>query len=224
MKQLLLVIIFIFGVLVCSAQHFFRFKADFSIKLKTHTGVQQLTMGKVYYDMTYQKLIHKVKFPKNETWVTKDTFMYQFINEKQVSKQVIPSIARFSVFHIALSGKLPDFGLKNSSFTISKVEKDGGLVITTWQPPANYADIVGKIMISNKDKKLHGIIFFSPDDKILSKQFFNKYVNVNGFNFPSEILQINYFNGKESYEMSTYKNIKINELKEEYIYNYPINN
>jgi len=202
------------------AQDFFRIKADFSIKTKLPDGKQYLTMGTVYYDKTVRTTVYQIRFPEKEIWVNKDTNMYKIIDNKIISRQSVPAVIEFSIFHLTLNGNLADYGLKKTSFTIEKTEKDKGMVITTWKPPANFAKRLGKIMVSNQDKKLQGIIFFNPAGTIISKQFFKKYFNSNGLEFPSEIVQINYTNGKEGYELTTYSKILVNDLNEENIYNY----
>jgi hypothetical protein len=204
------------------SQQFFRIKAEFSIKSKGIDGSQQLTMGTVYYDKTSKKIVYITKFPEKEIWVSSDTVMYKIADNKVIIRQKIPAIAEFTIFHLSLNGQLADFGLKNSTFKMDKVEKDKDLIITTWLPPDQFKKFIGKIMISNKEKKLQGIIFFNSKGEILTKQFFSKYINVKGFEFPGEIAQISYLNGKEGYEMTTYKNIIINDFKEDHIYNYSI--
>ncbi len=204
------------------SQAFFRIKADFSIKAKGFNGKSQLTMGKVYYDKTIKKIVYKIKYPEKSDWVSVDTNMYHIVNNKVTSRKSLPAIVEFTIFHIALSGNLSNYGLDKSPFTISKVQQSKGMVITTWDPPQLYSKIYGRIIVSNKNKKLYGIIFFSPDGMILRKQFFKKYQNINGFSFPSEVLQISYNESKESYELSSFKNIIINDMNEDYIYDYYI--
>lgn len=55
-------IILIFNIIVCSiisskGQQFYRFKAETSIKDKLSDGSFRLTMGKVYYDKLYKKIV-----------------------------------------------------------------------------------------------------------------------------------------------------------------------
>ncbi len=206
------------------AQQFFRVKADFSIKSKLTNGSGQLTMGTVFYDKTTKKIVYRNRFPEKETWVSVDSFMYKIVNENVISKQNIPSLAEFTVFHLALNGNLADYGLKNTSFTVEKVEKEKGQVITTWKPSPKLSKAVGKIMVSQKDKCLNGIVFFNPKGEIITKQFFNKYQNFNGLQFPCETIQITYVNGKEAYQMATYSNIVVNDFKDDDIYNFVIPN
>lgn len=218
--------LFVTGSFAGYSQHFYRLKADFSIKSKNYDGKAQLTMGKVFYDKTHKKIVYKITFPEKETWLSVDSLLYKIVaneqGEPQVFKQKIPGIAEFSIFHLAMNGQLSDFGLKKSNFRIEKVEREDNKVITTWLPPARYTSKMGKIMIANEQKKITGIIFFDTQNKILSKQFFNKYQNFDGLVFPTEIIQITYINGNKNRQITTYRNIAVNETGNDKIYNFKL--
>jgi len=214
------IIILFFLATTSHAQQFYRIKADYSIKQKQHDGTQSLTMGTVYYDKNFKKIVYKNKFPNTETWITIDTTLYKIIDDKIISKSKVPAIAELTIFHIALSGQLSNYGFDKSSYKISNVEKQNDLVITTWLPPQKFSKLLGKILISTKDKRLFGIIFYNPQNEISSKQFFEDFQNFNGFDFPSKIVQINYVNNKEDYQVITYKNILTNQTNESNMYNF----
>jgi hypothetical protein len=57
---------------------------------------------------------------------------------------------------------------------------------------------------------------------MISKHIFHKYTNIKGLGFPTEIVRIYYNSNKEQYELSTYRNIKINETGNDEYYNYQI--
>lgn len=96
------------------------------------------------------------------------------------------------------------------------------MVITTWEPPRSHSRMFGKVMISNKERKLYGIVFFDKDGAIVKKQFFSKYLSINGLEFPGEVVEILYDEGHESYRITKYKNIVLDDLSNEILYNYPI--
>jgi hypothetical protein len=51
------------------------------------------------------------------------------------------------------------------------------------------------------------------ESKILSRQFFKNYNKIDAFEFPGQIIQILYDkNGKENYQVTEFKNIRINNL------------
>jgi hypothetical protein len=203
------------------SQQFFRIKADFSIKQKKANGESTLIMGKVYYDKNAQKIIYINTFPKKETDVLVDTVLYSIIDNKIISKNSTFFTYKYSIFHLALIGKLSTFGLDGSVYKLVKTEKEKDLVITTWQADGKAKEKLGKIILSTKNKKLHGVVVFDNKNKIVMKQFFKNFVNVNGMDFPSEITQISYnASGKESYGITTYKNIVVDDIKEDNIYNF----
>ena len=107
-------------------------------------------------------------------------------------------------------------------FKVQKVEKQNNMVITTWLGPPQYSKIFGRVLISNANNKLYGIVFLDQKEKVLRKQFFNNYQNIDGIEFPTEITDITYVNDKENYQVTTYKNIEVDKISEENLYNYPI--
>ncbi len=219
------VIIFLLISTIClnlSGQKFYRINGEFSIKAKSADGRNQLTLGKFYYDKTIQKLVYIANFPLDETWVSIDTNLYKIEENKVVARFSSPPISTFSIFHLALTSQINNYGLKNSTFTISKVEKQNDMVITTWLPPEKLAKITGKVLISNKSNKLFGIVFLDTKDNVVKKQFFNNYQNISGVEFPTEITEITYTGNKENYQVTTYKNVVIDETKDNLYFDYPI--
>ena len=77
--------------------------------------------------------------------------------------------------------------------------------------------------ISIVNNRLNGVIFYDPAKKMIGKQIFSNYVNIKGFEFPSEILHIAFLkNGQEIHQMTTFKNIKVNDWNEASYYDYTI--
>jgi hypothetical protein len=65
-------------------------------------------------------------------------------------------------------------------------------------------------------------VMMNGEVKILSKQFFEKYIIVKGLNFPTEITQVIYQDEGKITQQTTFKNIIINNLQNEKFYNYII--
>lgn len=202
-------------------QNFFRIKADFSIKETLPGEKSRLIMGKVFYDKNHKKLIYDINFPEKETIVITDSFMIIFSGQKR-EKIKMPSSNDFSIFHLCLNSNLAGFGLKNSPYIIEKVEKDSDMVITTYLPPSKFSNTFGKVMLSQKQKKLFGIVIFNVNNEVAGKQFFKNYANYSGMEFPGEIVQIIYNNKEEFYKVTSFKNLAINEMRDENIYNYSV--
>lgn len=201
---------------------FFRISTDFTIKAKTPTGEQQLTIGELFYDKNIKQIVYSVRFPEKETWVQRDTVLYKIIDSKVISKQSIPSGIELSIYNLVLNGNLSDYGLKKMRFKIIKVEKSEGKVISTWEPPAQLKKYLGDILLSNVNQQLDGIVFKNNAGEVVARQFFRNYIKVKGLSFPQEIIKESYINGQKIYELTTFSNILINDISRGNIYNYKI--
>lgn len=223
-------LVFLLSFQYSFGQEFFRLKADVSIKDKLATGDYRLTVGKVYYDKPTLGLIYKLSFPQPETIIIKDTTLYRLDKKDSLlASQTVTIMNEFSIFHLALSGKLADYGINsgkvNGVYKIEKVEKDAnGRVITTWKvTEKRLLKVLGKIKMANIDKKLDAIAFYDVSDKLLSQQFFKDYTNVKGVIFPKQVTQISYnTDGTQNIQQTTYKNITIDENGEDNIYTHPV--
>ena len=225
MRQIITFTIILLG-LACinaintQAQQYFRISGEMTIKSKNAAGEQAITMGKVFYDRNVRQIIYRISFPEPETWVTTDSLTYRIIGDSIVSKNISVGMAEFSVFHLALNSHLPNFGLKNSNYVIESVEQDGENVVTTWSPPVKMLDRMGKILVSTNDKKLFGVIFLSVEGEVLRKQFFEEYITIAGMAFPGKIVEIGYQFGRENYQVSNFRNLKLDDLENNSNYHY----
>lgn len=225
MQKLLLCLIFLsFVNLLANAQQHYRIKSDFSIKENLPDGTSNLTMGTVYFDKNNKKIVYSISFPTKTLQVLTDSFFYELKANKLSEKKKATNLLQFSIFNLALSSNLSNYGLNtNGIFKLTDVSKEDSLVISTWEPStAKLKELTGKVLISQKRRLLYGLVFFDNKNNVLSKQFFTEYINVKGLNFPSQITQINYINGKEYYKVTTYKNIVVNATNENEIYKYNI--
>lgn len=211
-------------------QQFYRFKADVSIKDKLSNGTYRLTMGKIYYDKIYKKIVYKLIFPKKETMVVQDTTMFS-INDKNMVVGTTRTflIPEFTAFHLALTGQLSDYGLKpknneKSIYKIGKVEKTTNGVITTWIPSEDqYKKVFGNIRMQTVNKRLDAMVFYNAKGVLVSQQYFKKYVNVKGVEFPTEVTMVSIGEkGEKNIQMTTYKNVTIDQNNEDEMYRYKI--
>ena len=196
----------------CDGQDHFRFKADFTVKISNADGKKNLTRGVVYYDKNIKDLIYDVTFPQKEKWISKDTSLIKIREGKIFERVTIPSINEFTIFHLALNSSLNDFGLKNSIFKISKVEKKGDLVLSYWKIPEQVAAFMDHVVVARKNNRLESVVMVGDQLRVLSKQYYRDYILINAFEFPGQIVQIMYDNlGRENYQVTEFKNILINE-------------
>lgn len=218
-RYLYLIVVSLLISAFTSAQNYYRICGDFSIKSKSEDKAQ-LVMGRFYYDINEKKIIHNNTFPEKAKWVTADTSIYKIVDNAIVSRQTIPDFTPFSIYNIVLTNKLDNFGLDGSYYKLDKVEHEGDMVISTWVPQKSLRKVAGDILISSKNNNIYGVVFRNIDGKLLKKQFFEEYAIYNGLAFPGRIVEITYVDGKEIYQITTYKNILVNDHGEEDMYHF----
>lgn len=221
-KLIKILFIIQFVVLNVFSQNFFRFEAEYSIKEKSTFDSPMLNMGKLYFDLNNRTIVYVIKFPENEIVVMNDTSVTKIADNEVKEVIHVNNFIDFSIFSLILNGQLSYFGLKNTIYTLSDIEKDQGMVITTWLPPEKMKDIKGKMLLSQIDNRLNGMISFDTGESIISKQFFKDYIVVDGLEIPTTVTQFFYTGMEEAIKLTTYKNIKINNLNNEEFYNYNI--
>lgn len=181
-----------------------------------------LTMGSVLYDRTYRKLVYHVTFPQKEDWVIMDTVFYRIVDNKVVDRQFVPMLPSSTIFEFALQNNLDNFGLEKSSYKLDKVERDADMVLTTWLPDKRLAKALGKIIVSKRKGKLVGVAFYTPKNELVKKQIFKGFIKSSGVEFPAEVIEILYKVGGKETKVSTFKNLRINELNDDALYNFVI--
>lgn len=227
MKNLFLLCFFIFSyaqLTLGQQDTYYRIKADFTVK-EIHTdGTNSITMGQVYYDKSKKKIVYNVLFPEKEVWLFQDSLMYIIKNDVIEKKPLVPGYINFSVFNLALNNSLKDYGLKNNMiFELKDVVKDEDMVISFWKPRNEFARLLGDVKVSVKNNRLFGVLIYDKDQRLIGKQVFLEYIKIGALEFPADIISYTYHeNGGENKQLTTYKNIKVNNWDEDLFYNYAI--
>ena len=223
MKKLLLILFFA-GVFVNSkGQEAYRFHSDFLFRAKGMDSLFRVTKGEVFYDKNIKTLVFNNTFPRKERYVLKDTTMYLFSNDSLIRKQrnLIPPEHTMSSY--LLSSTFSNYGLDKAGFNISNVEKKKGIVVTSWIPNGAIGQFVGKILIANKNKQLYSVVIYDKDMKLITRQIFKKYQDIEGTQVPSEILSVTYYGDTSKYvQITNLSNIKLNETINNEFYDYKV--
>jgi hypothetical protein len=206
---------------IAFGQHFFRIEGDITVKEKSDFQTQ-LTIGRFYYDKNIGKLVYYITFPEIQVLVSKDTVLYHFISDTLNSRTRSFDMTKFSIFNLSLENQLNNYGLEHTFYKVENVEKEDDLVISTWAPGKSQQKHFGKVMISTKDNRLFGIIFMNPSGEIVGKQFFEDYTVVSGLAFPKRMVKFTYYGDKQTSQVTTFNNIKLNNLNEKKYYDYPV--
>ena len=222
-RKALLVIFLLAGSIAFAQQQYYRVRADFSIKEKHTKGSSNLTMGSVYYDKFMKRIVYNVTFPEKQVWVFYDTNMFKISAGNVDRKPMIPGYVDFSIFNLTLNNNLTNYGLQKSVYEVKSTVKEADMVIITWAPKKEYEKLLGLVKISTKEGRLHGVLFYNAKGRLIGKQIFNNYFKIRGFEMPTEILYFYYHeDGSEIHQITTFKNIKVNDFAESQFYNYPI--
>ncbi|HPR60062.1 MAG TPA: hypothetical protein PLF35_03895, partial [Prolixibacteraceae bacterium] len=168
------------------------------------------------------KIVYDFSFPRKEKVVLFDTIMYNYENEKLQNTSTNYLLPEQSIFHFMLTGNLDNFGLYESNFNATKVEKQKDLVVTTWSPPEQLKPLLSKIDIATKKKQIYGITMYNSDGQIINRQILKNYQLVNGLNIPTEVLLATYLTQGTVYQIITLSNVVINEKGNNQIYNHEL--
>lgn len=205
-----------------NAQYAYRINADILTKTRLVDSTFQVSKGKVYYDMNTKKIIYDLKFPRKEKIILYDTLMYTYNELGLQSKTLNYLLPEQSIFHFMLTGNLDNYGLYESNFTTTAVEKQKDLVITTWCPPEQLKPILSKIQIATKNKLIYSITMFDGEEQIINRQILKNYQPIGGINVPTEILLATYLSQGTVYQIITLNNLKINERGNDQKYNHEL--
>jgi hypothetical protein len=218
-----LVIIASFWLLNFSAQAQVtgRISGEMLSKERQSDGRFVMNAGKFYYDTQIKQLIYQMRFPAKETVVSHDTLLYRFQNKKLTMKMSSLTIPVSSIFHLALTNQLKNFGLKAPLYTIEKVEKEGDRVFVTYKPGKLIANF-GLVKLAQRNNRLEGSVFLDKKGAVIAKQFFKSYITVGSVDFPQEVSVESIRNGKSYYQLTTYKNIVVNDFQDEVNYRYAL--
>lgn len=215
-----------FLVILCTfygfGQNSFRFKADITTKIKNLDGTFQYTKGSAFYDRNIKKIVYDITFPQKEFFVSIDTLVYKYTNDKLVSVIGNPLKPEYSIYHFILNNDISDFGLKKSSFSVGNIEKVDDLIITKWVPPSGNKSFFGNILVSTKNKRLNSVLIYSSKGVLLNRQIYKKYQSINGVEIPTEILTVTYIGEVKKYQIVEFRNVIINETGNDSLYNFNV--
>ena len=224
MKCLISIFLFLTPGILFSQIHY-RVAAEFSIK-ETDGNIENLSVGKLYYNLSKDILVYSMHFPEKLDWVINDTSFFVFRDEKIENRYTIPKINTENILHLSLTGHLNDFGLSNTNlYNLVKTSYESGLIISTYEPKTNkLKKTLGKVIISLKQGNFNGIVFFNSEETIVKKLIVQDSQIINGIFIPNKILEIIYSNNNETYKVTSFSNLRLNEKENEKYYNYNLLN
>lgn len=205
------------------AQPHYRIQASFSLKEVKSDGSQNLSMGQVFYDMHHGKVVFDIYYPSPHQIVLTNTHVYIIHQGEVTSSSVAPNMLSFSIFNLALQGSLPYYGLQDTPFELEDIERVDSMVISTWRMPKQLIKGSSKLLLSQVERRLQGLVTFDENETLLSRQLFENYTTIDGIAFPRRVVQFLYHDGGKDQRITTYSNIVINNTSShEDMYRYSI--
>jgi hypothetical protein len=206
-----------------SAQEFFRFKAEFSIKEKEKGAEQgRLIMGTVFFDKNLRKIAYDIRFPEPEQWLIHDTTLFRVAHDSLLSQQSVGQVSEYSLFNMILSQQLADFGLARAGYAPGEVRQEGTQTLSTWLPPEQLREYLGPVVLAQEQKRLTAIAFMAKDGATAAKFYLQDYQTHDGLPVPSKVYQIFYREQGEFVRILTFKNVTVNSTDEDNRYDFPL--
>ncbi len=210
---LLLCLILIANNLLLCQKHT-GFNADFTIKeirKNTKNPTTSLMLGKVSYDSKINKVTYTIQFPKKETWVFQDSFLFKYRNDSLISKKIAGNVNEYLMFKNILEPQGNDFGMSQLGFTLSKVEEKEEEIFTEWIPPSQYKSFVHKVNTVVKDNLLTAIVITDINNLEITKSFYEGYEVLDGIPVPTKISSHFVSSNKdEIFKSLTFRNVEVN--------------
>jgi hypothetical protein len=197
-----------------------RIEADVSIKNIAADGKKSLSVGKVFFDKNIRQIVYEMTFPAPTRFAITGKGIVGSEQSEPMDELVANKMIDFSVYNLFLNQDLELFGLTHTPFKMVSTQREADMVISEWVLPEEMGQNLGKMLISQKDKKLYGLVTMGPDEVIISKQFFTDYQVVDGVWFPAKLIQINYTEAGESKKITTFRNIKLNQFDQDANYRF----
>ena len=208
MRKIILISFLISFSSILFAQEYYKLTCDITIKERFSETKFSLIKGNVEYNKFEDKTTYNFTFPSRETWILNKDSLTRTVKNETDYKIPTSAIYKYSVFKLFFKGTLKNYGLKESLYEISEIkENDNGSVYTTWKPSKKMKIKFGKVMTSQKNGLLQGVIFYNLKNQLIGKQFFKDYINVKGMMFPSKIIEITVIENKKHYKITEFSNV-----------------
>lgn len=213
MQKFSLTLVFLFlSILVCGQDLGNRIEADYTIKEIAHDGGKSLIIGKVFYDINSQTLLHRQSFPEERLIIFKDTSAYQVKGDSIFRTSSSSMTVQFSIYHLVLSNEITDFGLVNMGFELVNVDDQQGKVVSKWKYPGASS---GYVAITQDQGLVDGVLFYNEKGEAVVKQYFKEYVSAGRFSFPGKIYEFINSPGGGSKKITVHNNIKVDDFEDE---------
>lgn len=128
-----------------------------------------------------------------------------------------------SILYIFLNNKIHDLGLTDVGFKIKDTRVEDGLTITTWSPPVELIEQIGKVELVHENFIPIYIAYYTKKQSLLKKTYYYDYSNYRQFSIPLKITEFNYMaNGDSVITKINFSGLKFDSQATGPYFNYKI--
>ncbi len=186
--------LFIFATgwgILAHSQPISKISAKVSIKEKFADSTYTYSRGKISYNHNTKKTVITVTYPEKQEWTLSEKGIYKKADSLTLMRSHTSILSEFSIFRLAIEGTLNNYGLTYSDFTAVEVAYNDKMTVTTWHPPQEYSKAFSKILTSQSQGRLNGLVVYDTRGNIVSRQFFTEYRNFSRLTIPTQITFVN---------------------------------
>lgn len=220
LKQSVLIFFILLSIFSFSQKHI-----SANVEIKQVRNKKMITIEKeIFYQSNGNFVVHFTK--PQEYFVISNSLGEAKAYMPQTNEVVIINDPFFSsqneLLYSFLSNDYQDFGLTKLGFKIKTQKKEGEKVIKTYITDKKEFENISKIeIVYEKNLPIYSAYYNNKDIK--RKIYYNKYIHLNHFTFPSQITEISYDSPSDSTtKREVYSNIKVDNLIKNPLFDYKI--
>ncbi len=164
-------------------------------------GKRMDVRGELFYQSHNGRLLTRYSSPVQQLIITNNKGELSVYSEKDNTiyrDHGLEYSSENNLVYYFLSGRLQDLGLRELGFDLVETEFPGGMVKTTWSPPASMAHLFHRIELVHEDFIPIYAGYYDAGKAMVKKIYYTDYQHFPGIVFPTTITEFNYLPGGDS--------------------------
>ena len=211
--------------LLLSLSSFSQKRISANVEIKQVKNKKAITIKKdIFYQSNGNFVVHFTK--PQEYYVVTNSLGEAKAYMPQSNEVLVMNDKSFSsqneLLYSFLSNDYQDFGLQKLGFKLKSQKKEGMKIIKTFvTDKKEFKDIAKIEIVFEKNLPIYSAYYNSKG--VTRKTYFNKYMHLSQFTFPTQITEISYDSPSDStVKREVYSNIKVDQLSGNALFDYKI--
>lgn len=172
---------------------------------------QDRVTGNVFFSATTGRLLIEVVSPLHQWVVVTGKEMLLYYPERRLAFRVISRAdTTMPFFQVMWNCFKEDFDLARQGYTITKYERRGTTLVSTWKPPASLASHLSSATLEYEGNKLLRVEHKTARGNVLTRAVFGQHVPLSGYFLPLEVSILYGSRAGSTEERVTYANPRFN--------------